>query len=152
MQAYVKKQVTKDIELFFEVSPNYVNDPTEGKGQDDAVAFSSGVVGGDVIDTAIEMSVEEARAFANKILQICAVIDAGEVEDVYYGFPISRNDEANFPQFKSVDEARGYFESRYGERYTRGYSELIGDRRIYFDSVDGQPVQIDENGFVHVVY
>lgn len=70
---------------------------------------------------------------------------------------ISREDEANFPTFSSIEEAREYFEQRYGDKYNRGYSEKIDDDcRCYFDDVSGQPVQLLEydDGFigVHVVY
>lgn len=71
---------------------------------------------------------------------------------------ISREDEANFPDFKSVDEARAYFKKRYGDKYNIGgrkYYEHATDvygEYIYFDDVDGQSVEIGENGFVHVVY
>lgn len=72
---------------------------------------------------------------------------------------ISREDEANFPDFKDVYEARRYFLERYGEKFNVGereyqgsdHSELMGEY-IYFDDVDGQPVQIGQTGFVHVVY
>lgn len=70
---------------------------------------------------------------------------------------ISRQDEANFPEFNSVEEARTYFEKRYGDKYNRGYRERLDESFVcYFDDVDGQPVQISEytDGFisVHVVY
>lgn len=66
---------------------------------------------------------------------------------------ISREDEANFPQFSSVDEARAYFQKRYGKKYSLGYSQYIeGVGVLYFDKVDGQPVEISEDGFIHVVY
>lgn len=72
---------------------------------------------------------------------------------MYFGFAIRREDEANFPEFSNVEEARTYFKKRYGHRYNLGdweYCEFQG--RIYFDDVDGQPVQICEDGTVHVVY
>lgn len=72
---------------------------------------------------------------------------------------ISREDEANFPDFTSIDEARAYFKKRYGDKYNFGIREYMGDDfielyggYIYFDDVNGQPVQIGENGYVHVVY
>ena len=74
---------------------------------------------------------------------------------------ISREDEANFPDFNSIEEARDYFVERYGDKYNFGEREYIGDSEgmkemygeyMYFDDVDGQPVQIGENGRVHVVY
>jgi len=71
---------------------------------------------------------------------------------------ISRQDEAGFPDFKSIDEAREYFMKRYGDKYNCGSSEpweyepeYYGGR-MYWDDVDGQPVQISESGVVHVVY
>ena len=75
-------------------------------------------------------------------------------EDYYFNFTIKREDEAAFPTFSSVAEARAYFSERYGERYNFGESEDLGEPigRIYFDDVDGQPVQIAEDGSVHVVY
>ena len=72
---------------------------------------------------------------------------------MYFNFIITREDEANFPKFKDYKEARSYFKKRYGERYNYGDCEHIeGFGMMYFDDVDGQPVQISENGFVHVVY
>lgn len=70
---------------------------------------------------------------------------------------ISRDDEYGFPVFKTVEEAREYFEKCYGDKYNRGYRERIDEDCVcYFDDVDGQPVQISEydDGFVsvHVVY
>lgn len=67
---------------------------------------------------------------------------------------ISRQDEAKFPTFRSVDAARNYFVRRYGDKYNFGDCEWLGDDigYIFFDDVDGQPVQIGENGSVHVVY
>ncbi|MGE8034817.1 hypothetical protein [Lysinibacillus sp. NPDC093692] len=74
----------------------------------------------------------------------------------YFGFVISREDEANFPHFSNVTEARAYFQKRYGDRYNLGSRERQFDGYwggyIYFDDVDGQPVQIGEDGSVHVVY
>lgn len=71
----------------------------------------------------------------------------------YFGFTISREDEANFPEFKDYKEAREYFKKRYGNKFNYGDCEYIeGFGMTYFDDVDGQPVQISEDGFVHVVY
>lgn len=71
----------------------------------------------------------------------------------YFNFSITREDEANFPTFSSVAEARAYFLERYGDRYRFGDSEVLDFvGRVYFDEVDGQPVQINEDGSVHVVY
>lgn len=71
----------------------------------------------------------------------------------YFGFVISREDEANFPEFNSYVDAREYFQKRYGDKYNYGnweYVNFVG--KVYFDDVDGQPVQIGEDGSVHVVY
>ncbi|WP_427108641.1 hypothetical protein [Lysinibacillus xylanilyticus] len=71
----------------------------------------------------------------------------------YFGFTITREDEANFPEFKDYKEAREYFKKRYDDKYNFGSCEYIeGFGMTYFDDVDGQPVQISEDGFVHVVY
>lgn len=72
-------------------------------------------------------------------------------------FLITREDEASFPSFTSLKEARSYFRERYGELYNKGYSERIDDETIcYFDEVNSQPVQIliynDGGVFVHIVY
>lgn len=72
---------------------------------------------------------------------------------VFFNFTITREDEANFPDFESVAAARAYFSERYGDRYNFGSWEYIdGIGRMFFDDVDGQPVQIAEDGTVHVVY
>jgi len=72
------------------------------------------------------------------------------------GFVISREDEANFPHFSNVKEAQAYFQKRYGDLYNLGSRERQFDGYwggyIYFDDIDGQPVQIGEDGSVHVVY
>lgn len=74
-----------------------------------------------------------------------------------FGFQISREDEANFPEFGSVQEARAYFKKRYGEKYREGRGEWLSDDHFcYFDEVNHQPVQIsvysDGEVSVHVVY
>lgn len=72
---------------------------------------------------------------------------------MYFDFTITREDEANFPKFKSHIEARAYFKKRYGDKYNYGDCEYIeGFGLTYFDDVDGQPVQISEGGNIHVVY
>ena len=71
----------------------------------------------------------------------------------YFSFAISREDEANFPEFNSYVEAREYFKNQYGDKYNYSdweYVDFVG--KVYFDDVDGQPVQIGEDGSVHVVY
>lgn len=71
----------------------------------------------------------------------------------YFGFTITREDEANFPEFKNHIEARKYLKKRYGNNYNYGDCEYIdGFGMTYFDDVNGQPVQINEDGLVHVVY
>lgn len=78
---------------------------------------------------------------------------------MFFNFPISREDERNLPKFSNVREARNYFVERYGDKYNYGdrersseyQLELFGEY-IYFDDVNGQPVQIGSNGYVHVVY
>lgn len=72
-------------------------------------------------------------------------------------FPITRQDEANFPNFTSVKEAKKYFRNRYGDKYQEGECERLDiDHICYFDEVDNQPVQIslysDGTISVHVVY
>lgn len=72
---------------------------------------------------------------------------------MYFNFEISREDERAFPQFKSVQDARAYFSERYGSKYNYGSWEHIeGIGRVFFDDVDGQPVQIYEDGRIHVCY
>lgn len=65
---------------------------------------------------------------------------------------ISREDEAGFPEFKDVHQARKYFKKRYGDSYNFGPWENNFGEKIYFDDLAGQPVQISEDGSVHVVY
>lgn len=70
---------------------------------------------------------------------------------------ITREDEANFPDFETVLEAKQYFRKRYGESYREGAREQLGEDHIcYFDEVDYQPVQIsvfsDGSVLIHVVY
>ena len=70
---------------------------------------------------------------------------------------ISREDEAGFPNFKTVVEAKQYFRKRYGESYREGNPERLDEDHVcYFDEVDYQPVQIsvfsDGSVSIHVVY
>ena len=72
-------------------------------------------------------------------------------------FNIYREDELEFPRFRSVQTARNYFKRNYKGDYTEGYAERIYDDCIcYFDDLNGQPVEIlvydDGSIFVHVVY
>lgn len=45
---------------------------------------------------------------------------------------ISRNDEANLPDFKSHDEARTYFKNIYGDSFQMTDSDVIDGMKIYF--------------------
>ncbi|MDC9237016.1 hypothetical protein PSL85_20375 [Clostridioides difficile] len=54
---------------------------------------------------------------------------------------ITREDEANFPDFKTALEAKQYFRKRYGKSYREGSREQLDENHIcYFDEVDYQPV------------
>lgn len=96
--------------------------------------------------------------------------------------PISRQDEADFPVFQSHNEAADFFKDKFGSDFVFESSENIGDGMCYFYSVvtdhaiynkgrrllsagqpvtgdlglqfmkSYQPVQIMENGNIHVVY
>lgn len=96
--------------------------------------------------------------------------------------PISRQEESTFPAFGSHEEAAAFFKSRFGSDFVFESSENIGDMKCYFysvvsnheayykgrrllkkgQSVSGdlglqfimshQPVQIMENGNVHIVH
>lgn len=97
-------------------------------------------------------------------------------------FPISRQEEQSFPEFHSHKEAASFFKEKFGSDFVFESSELIDDMMCYFYAVvvdhsvyhkcrrllsDGksvsgdlgmkfissyQPIQIMENGNVHVVY
>ena len=97
-------------------------------------------------------------------------------------FPISRQDESSFPVFHSHGEAADFFKEKFGSDFVFESSENIVDMTCYFyalvvdhavyskgkrllsknQPVTGelgmqfiksyQPVQIMENGSVHVVY
>ncbi|KYG90809.1 hypothetical protein A0U40_17935 [[Bacillus] sp. KCTC 13219] len=74
-----------------------------------------------------------------------------------FNFTITRQDEAGFPEFKTLNEARTYLKKRYGDKYREGSWERLGENHIcYFDKVDYQPVQIsvysDGTVSVHVAY
>lgn len=64
----------QDEQHYLQVESNYI-DPKEGKGQKDAVNFFMGVKDAGEIEFLIAVSTEEARKFANAILQICNEID-----------------------------------------------------------------------------
>ena len=96
--------------------------------------------------------------------------------------PISREDETNIPAFSSHKEAASFFKETYGADFVFEGSEMVGDIICYFyslvsdhgayrkgrkllsqgQSVSGefgmkfissyQPVQIMENGNVHIVH
>lgn len=92
---------------------------------------------------------------------------------------ISRQAEAELPDFPSHDEARKYFKNKYGQRFVMMSSEIIDGQKIYFYSllldpesfhdgqkklakgemVDGltlinsyQPVEIFEDGRIHIIH
>lgn len=72
-------------------------------------------------------------------------------------YNIYRDDEATFPKFRTVQTARNFFKRNYRGEYVEGYCESICDDCLcYFDSLNGQPVQImeydDGEIYVHVVY
>lgn len=72
-------------------------------------------------------------------------------------FNIYRKDELEFPEFKSLEEARVFFETSYKGNYVRGGCERLSDDVVcYFDELNYQPVQISvyDDGYisVHVVY
>lgn len=97
-------------------------------------------------------------------------------------FPISRQEESTFPAFTSHHEAAAFFKNRYGSDFVFESTEPIGDMNCYFYCVisdheafslgrklmgegqplsgdiaikylfSHQPVQIMENGSVHIVY
>ena len=96
--------------------------------------------------------------------------------------PISRKDESLFPEFNSHSEAASYFKERFGSDFIFKCVEPIGDMNCYFYVVvvdheayrrgnkllsqgipvsgelgikylmSHQPIQIMENGSVHVVH
>lgn len=97
-------------------------------------------------------------------------------------FPISRQEEQSFPEFRSHKEAASFFKEKFGPDFVFESSDLIDGTICYFYSVvvdhsvyykcnqllaDGksvsgelgmkfissyQPIQIMENGNVHIVY
>ncbi len=94
-------------------------------------------------------------------------------------FPISREDESHFPKFISYEEARMYFSERFGSDFILQDIEDINGQQCYFhavvvdweqykigqlqfsrgEAVTGldyissyQPVQIMQDGSVHVVH
>lgn len=97
-------------------------------------------------------------------------------------FPISRQDESSFPEFNNHDEAAAFFKEKFGADFVLESSENVGDMICYFYAVvtdhavyhkgrrlllqgqpvtgdlglqfiqSYQPVQIMENGNVHIVY
>lgn len=96
--------------------------------------------------------------------------------------PISRQDENSFPAFNSHGEAADFFKEKFGSDFVFESSEYVGDMMCYFYAVvvdfaiyrkgrrliangqpvtgelglqfitSYQPVQIMENGNVHIVY
>ncbi len=92
---------------------------------------------------------------------------------------ISREDEAKIPEFNSHDDARAWFKEKYGENFVLTSSEVIDERKIYFyhlildrnnyDQLQEnlqngkgsvsielmfsyQSVEIDANGYIHVIH
>lgn len=93
--------------------------------------------------------------------------------------PISREDESHFPGFASYEEAKMYFSERFGSDFILQDIEDVGGQQCFFhavvvdwenykigqlqfsrgEAVTGldyissyQPVQIMQDGSVHVVY
>ena len=94
-------------------------------------------------------------------------------------FPISREDESRFPKFASYEEAKVFFGERYGSDFILQDIDDVGGQQCFFhavvvdweqyklgqlqfsrgEAVTGldyissyQPVQIMQDGSVHVVY
>lgn len=93
---------------------------------------------------------------------------------------ISRNEEANLPDFSSHQEAREYFKNKYGSnRFLLTETDVIEGRKIYFYYLilnpkayeDGQkklledgyvlgleflhshqPIEISEDGDIHIIH
>jgi hypothetical protein len=65
--------------FYLKVEPHY-KVPTDGKGKVDAVLFEMGQHGlnGHEIDAGITCHVQDAKAFAQSILQVCEEIEGGE--------------------------------------------------------------------------
>lgn len=45
---------------------------------------------------------------------------------------ISRQDEAEFPDFSTHEEAREYLENKHAERFVRISSNIMDDTKVYF--------------------
>lgn len=92
---------------------------------------------------------------------------------------ISREEEALIPQFNSHEEAKKWFEDRYGKDFILTHAEIIGEELCYFYYLvldweeykkgqkelrengymaglsflmSHQPVQIMESGSIHIVH
>ncbi|UDY80673.1 hypothetical protein [Geobacillus phage GR1] len=92
---------------------------------------------------------------------------------------ISRKEEQEIPEFKSHNEARKYFKDKYGDNFQMSDSEIIDGMKVFFyyliidekafsegqkllregKPVSGlefigshQPIQIYENGTIHIVH
>ena len=70
---------------------------------------------------------------------------------------INRQDEAEFPDFDTLDEARKYFKNRFGNDYiiAENAVRLDEDSICYFDRIGSQSVEIIESDgkiYIHVVY
>lgn len=93
---------------------------------------------------------------------------------------ISREEEANIPVFNSYDEARKYFQNKYGKDFILETIDYVDGQKCYFHAIvvswenyrrlqkamerhetgnlgidvmaSSQPVQILEDGSVHIVH
>lgn len=91
---------------------------------------------------------------------------------------ISRQEEAELPTFKTYEEARDYFEEKYGEKfvfeessdtgdgicffyrlitdeeaYIKGASDLNSNGYVGMEFMNSyQPIQIMEDGSIHIVH
>ena len=93
---------------------------------------------------------------------------------------ISRQAEAEFPDFYNHENARKFFKNKYGDSFVMANSEMIGDEKVYFhhlildrqqyfdsfkklkedsfitDSLEFmnsyQSIEIFEDGRIHVIY
>lgn len=92
---------------------------------------------------------------------------------------ISRQDEANIPEFSNHEEARAWFKEKYEENFVLTDSEIIEERKIYFYHLilnrdkykelqnnlrigefsvskdlmySYQSVEIDEHGSIHIIH
>ena len=79
-------------------------------------------------------------------------------DDMSYG--ISREQEAQLPQFKSHDEARAYFKNLYGNKFVMMDSIEDSEGKIYLYDLkldndfpfDKQRIEISEDGYIHIIH